>query len=379
MLTLKRPSGVTTGPEVIETPVYAACGKESPIIVPAMRKTPGILKCNFEATLQQAENMMAAAEANMNPVLISNVDPTSGDTVNDFELVNATTGSVNETVNGTVTVAELAAAANVTAARAEALVPDVSVSAQAQPAVGTASVGPSGTSTAAVPPRTVSPPYKALFQAPDKACVAVNEVLTGPLAKYLAPSTSVLPAGLRTICGSGAEYRYEAQLGGWDASACGTNTLSNSPGTAIPGASAATVAIHIIGCNKTFMARPDITLTKLQAVKLVNHTWDTVAVVVPVVNKTVSNLDSGVLADNNTLLLPAGGLATAKFAVAMVKKPPVDMGPRLRVSESCGLWGGVCWHICPGLYQAAGIWMKTIEGLQHIACMYCNPLCMLQS
>jgi hypothetical protein len=209
------------------------------------------------------------------------------------------------------------------AARVEELLPDVLVTAEAQPAM------PPGSALEAAPlPEAASPPYKALFEVPEKACVVVTEALSGPMAKYLLPST--VPAAARTICGGEGETLYDALLGNFDASACGENTLSNA---VAGGATTATANVNVVGCNHTRVARPDITLTKLKFVRVVNHTWSVDAAVAPLPGRASNDTGDGSLA------LPAGGSAAAKFTVAVTKDPEPLVQNRIRVSGLAGFGG----------------------------------------
>jgi len=204
--------------------------------------------------------------------------------------------------------------------QAAALVPDVSVAVQAQPlaAPGVAS-----------PPPAFSAPYTAMFDVPEKACLAVNQALSGPLAKYILPSSSLFAAGLRTVCGPSATHTYDAKLGGFDSSACGTNTVSTGP--TLPGGSA-TINVNVVGCNRARLARPDITINKLQAVRVYNYSWTAETTVTPV---------GKALAADGSLMLPATGTAAAKFVTSLVKSDePEEPDYHLVVSlGECSLQG----------------------------------------
>jgi hypothetical protein len=213
------------------------------------------------------------------------------------------------------------------AARVEALLPEVLVTAEAQPAMP-----PGAALDAALPPEAASPPYKALFEVPEKACVVVTEALSGPLAKYLLPST--VPAAARTICGGEGETLYDALLGNFDASACGENSLSNSAG----GATTATANVNVVGCNRTRVARPDITLSKLKFVRVVNHTWTVDALVSPLASRASASVGNST--GDGSLALPAGGTGSAKFTVAVTKNPDPAVANRIRVSRRRGAGAG---------------------------------------
>jgi hypothetical protein len=309
LVTLRRPAGITTGPEVVTTTHAATCGKAASPRVPPRRGSnkAGVLRCTFEAVLPQAALMMEAAEQ----ILAASVE---------------------------------APAANTTkAARAAPLTPDVSVAITAVPAPTSYSANGPVYGT----PAATSAAYKAVFPLPAASCVAVSEALSGQLAKYVLPTKgSPLPArGLRTICGT-TEISYGAKLGGFDASACGAHTLSNgavaAAGLDAGSAQEANVAITVSGCNRTAFGRPDVTISKLTAARLTNSSWNVAAYAVPLVDRNANLSAAG---DIKTLQLPAGGAASANFTLNLEKGKAVDLGEHLAVrghaggSPSCGRRG----------------------------------------
>ncbi|KAI8476235.1 MAG: hypothetical protein J3K34DRAFT_271984 [Monoraphidium minutum] len=290
VVTLKRPAGVTTGPESVETFHVAACGKAAPIRVPPRRKSgnAGVVRCNFEAVLPQAVAMMEAAEAAASAALAApKVKAASADPL--------------------------------LAARPDALVPEVLITVQAPLAgVSAASAGP------------LAPPYRAAFAAPEAACLAVSNAMGGPLAKFIQPTGSYLPTNPRTVCAAGGSFTYIAKLGGWDAASCGTHALSAAPG-GLGGAAGARAAVTVSGCDKTRLARPEITLLRLETVRVLNHTWSLAAVAKPLGGgAAAAGGGAGGAGGNGTLVLPAGGTAAANFMVKAVKGPAQDLGNRLR-------------------------------------------------
>ncbi|GBF91636.1 hypothetical protein Rsub_03940 [Raphidocelis subcapitata] len=283
LVTLRRPSAVTTGPQVVETTHYAACGaKGGRLTVPARRGAgrTGVLRCTFEAVLPQAALMMEAAEA-----------------------------------------ALAAAAANASSpVPSSPLLPDVTVVASARAATLAVSAEEVPYASAAA----ASAPYRATFSIPDRSCVSVSESLTGALAKYAMPlSGSELPKGSRTICGA-ATVAYSARLGGFDTSACGEHKLTNGASSADVGSPAATVLINVSGCNRTSaFGRPDVAIAKLTAARLLNHTWSADTAALPV-NERRANASA--VADPRSLQLLPGAASTANFTLSLVKSPAADLG-----------------------------------------------------
>lgn len=144
------------------------------------------------------------------------------------------------------------------AAKAQSLVPEVTVRVLATPAnIVVSSAG--AQSPAAAP--VSSPPFEAYFDLSEKTCVVAKDDLGGSMAKYLVPLAQAVPArGLRAICGGGAQFSYLTKLGNFDTSACGSQTLSKEANE-VEG-KATTVNVNVVGCEK--MSRPSIEITKLQ-------------------------------------------------------------------------------------------------------------------
>lgn len=294
LVTLTRPAGVSTGPESVNTTHYAACGKASPIRVPAKRGSKvGLVKCNFEAVLPQAALMMEAAEA-----------------------------------------AVAARAANGSVAAAEAseglLSPDVALVVVAKPSPQ--ALGARGAPITYGLPEARSPLAKAVFDIPNKACVTVKEGLAGSLAKYMLGAPAAAP---RTLCGS-AEVVTNTRVGGFDAAACGQHTLSLAPAGAALDVEALPVAVTITGCTKAAVGRPNVALTKLAPVHIYNHTWSTAVAAVPLPPKAVNGTPPAPV-DMRALQLPANGVASANFTVQLTKGAAQDLGNHLQVwAAGCG-------------------------------------------
>ena len=268
----------------------------------------------------------------------------------------------------------------VNAAAAEALVPEVTVAVQATPASGAFAMSAAAkaaapgaamatTTAAAASPLepATSPPLRAAFDVPEKACVVVSEVLSGPLAKYILPAASSLPGGARTICGPGATLSYDAKLGGFDASACGANSLSTtaSPFSTLLGGSAATVNVDVIGCNKTRIARPDIAIVKLQPVRVVNSTWTAEAAVRPV--------GAAAAGASGALHLPAKGVATARYGLRLVR---TDAEPELRLRGELKITTG---SLVPEVLPVARLAVTTPDGATRHVDAKCPPTVVVMS
>jgi len=315
-VSLKRPEGVTKGPEVVETTHYASCGKASPLHVPARRQSgkAGILKCKFEAILPQAALMMEAAEQAIAAASAAAEAP-----------VVAPVAANSTAANGTVSVASLKARAPAVPLDPQALLPDINLVVVAKPAAA----GFSASQGAIYPiPEGRSPPYKAPFDIPNLACLTVKQTLLGPLAKYLVGDISKALAP-RTICGPGIDVTVDAKLAGFDASACGPSTLTTGPvrkdlGTAALGA----LSVNVVGCNRTYIGKPDVTIIKLEPVHLYNTTWSVDTMVSPLVDKA-TNITAASL-DTRTLQLPVNGKAAANFTLKVLKNAPIDLGNHLQ-------------------------------------------------
>lgn len=291
VVSIKRPAGVSSGPETVTTSQYASCGKASPIHVPARRGgRAGVTKCSFEAVLPQAAALMEAAEA-------------------------AVAASA---ANGTVSAASLKAAR----APESPLTPDVTLAVEAKPAP--TEWTPAGAQYALGEAR--SPPYKALFDIPERACLDIADALSGPIAKYIIGGPAA-GAAARTICGS-TTVTQETKLGGFDASACGTHTLSTAGAKAEGGKAAVTVSVA--GCNRTVVGHPDVVISKLNAVRLLNHTWSVATSVAPLSSESRASGAS----DTRTLQLPIRGMGAANFTLRVTKNEPIDLGSFLQVRRT---------------------------------------------